>query len=437
MTDFIIHDNKILVNFIVCVTTNLFRIWLISRFVHIFLEDDEKHNYGSHIKHMLAYGGFFVVNTVTYLAFHMMWINVTCNLLGIGLIVLTYTKSLKMILFVTGSVYMINMGCSTIAILPFVNYRDGVGFDQIYEVIDVFLVLVCELLTEKIVDTKRKTANVRNVSLCLVPLCSIGMLSMMIYTESSSETGLVIASIGLIMVNFFIFYLYNILSNTFFQQYENEVLRQEIQGYANQLDVMLQGEEKVRALRHDMKHHMNELKILAAKGETGVIEEYINDMQDFISNPNEIVSSGNLEIDSVMNYLLRRAKEELRTVNVNVRLPKSIGHSFDINVILGNLLENSIEAARQTDEKLLDVNIELRQGFLRIQIENSYDGKAVFNRESGYKKLLTTKKEKGLHGIGLENVRKMVEKHNGIMEVCPEADLFRVVLILYMSEVKN
>lgn len=96
---------------------------------------------------------------------------------------------------------------------------------------------------------------------------------------------------------------------------------------------MLQGEEKVRALCHDMKHHMNELKILAAKGETGVIEEYINDMQDFISNPNEIVSSGNLEIDSVMNYLLRRAKEELRTVNVNVRLPKSIGHSLDINVI--------------------------------------------------------------------------------------------------------
>lgn len=281
---------------------------------------------------MPAYGGFFVVNTVTYLAFHMMWTNVTCNLLGIGLIVLTYTKSLKIILFVTGSAYMINMGCSTIAILPFVNYRDGVGFDQIYEVIDVFLVLVCELLTEKIVDTKRKTANVRNVSLCLVPLCSIGMLSMMIYTESSSETGLVIASIGLIMVNFFIFYLYNILSNTFFQQYENEVLRQEIQGYANQPDVMLQGEEKVRALCHDMKHHMNELKILAAKGETGVIEEYINDMQDFISNPNEIVSSGNLEIDSVMNYLLRRAKE-LRTVNVNVRLPKSIGHSFDINVI--------------------------------------------------------------------------------------------------------
>lgn len=418
---------------IICIATNLFRIYLISRFVHIFLEDEEKRNCGSRMRHMLAYGGFFVVNTATYLAFHMIWVNVACNLLGIGLIVLTYTRSLKMILFVTGSVYTINIGCSMTAILPFVDYEDGMGFNQIYEVLDIFLILVCEQITEKIVDARRKTENVRNISLVLVPLCSMAMLCAMVYTKSGTKTGLVIVSIGLILVNFFTFYLYNMLSDVYFHQYENEVLRQKIQGYANQLDVMLQGEEKVKALRHDMKHHMNELKILAAKGENRAIEEYIGDMQEFITNPNEIVSSGNLEIDSVMNYLIHRAKEELHTVNVNVRLPKSVSHSFDINVILGNLLENSIEAARQTEEKRLDINIELQQGFLRIQIENSYNGKL----EKRHQRLLTTKKIKGLHGIGLKNVRKMVEKYDGIMEVCPEDNLFRVILILYMTEVKN
>ena len=93
-------------------------------------------------------------------------------------------------------------------------------------------------------------------------------------------------------------------------------------------------------MRHDMKHHMNELKILAAKGEISAIEEYIDDMREFINNPYEIVSSGNLEIDSVMNYMLYRAEEEGCNVNVKVQLPESVRHSFDINVILGNLLEN-------------------------------------------------------------------------------------------------
>ena len=195
----------------------------------------------------------------------------------------------------------------------------------------------------------------------------------------------------------------------------------------------MQGEEKVRALRHDMKHHMNELKILAVKGENKAIEEYIDDMQEFMINPNEIVASGNFEIDSVMNYMLYRAKEEQCNVNVKAQLPKTVTHSFDINVILGNLLENSIEAAKQTEEKRLDIEIELHQGFLRIQIENSYDGKL----EKDYGKFLTTKRAKESHGIGLENVRKIVHKYNGIMEACPDGDLFRVILLLYLTEDKN
>lgn len=418
---------------IICVATNLFRIYLISRFIHVFLDNEENKNCDEKMRHMLAYGGFFLVNTAVYLAFHLTWANIVCNLVGISLIVLTYTRSIKTILFVTCSVYIINAACETITILPFVNYKDGVGFNQIYEVIHMFLLLICEVLTEKIVGTRHKKENVRNLSIGLIPLCSIGMLCAMIYSESSTQTGLVIVSIGLILVNFFTFYLYNMLSDAFSHQYENEILRQSIQGYSNQLDIMLQGEEKVKALRHDMTHHMNEIKILAAKNENRAIEKYIDDMKDFIANPDEIVSSGNIEIDSVMNYMLIKAKQELYTVNINVHLPKTMRHSFDINVILGNLLENGIDAASQTKEKRLDVSIELQQGVLRIQIENSYNGKI----DKKHKKLFTTKTEKGLHGIGLENVQKIVEKHDGIMEICPDNETFCVTLILYMSEIKD
>ncbi len=124
-----------MINLIICVTTNLFRIYLISRFIHIFLKSEKNEDRSNRMGHIWAYGVFFIINTAAYLAFHMMWINITINLLGIGLTVLTYTKSLKMILFVTGSVYLINMGCSLATILPFVNYKDGIGFNQIYEVL--------------------------------------------------------------------------------------------------------------------------------------------------------------------------------------------------------------------------------------------------------------------------------------------------------------
>ena len=171
---------------VICISTNLFRVYLISRFMHIFLDDKENRNCSDRLKAFMVYGGFFMVNTTAYLTLHMVWVNFVCNLAGIGLIALMYVKSIKMVLFVTCSVYMINMGCDTISTLLFVNYKDGMGFSQVYEVITVFLIFICEVLTEKIVEVRRKLENTRNMSIGLIPLCSIGMFCAMIYTKSST-----------------------------------------------------------------------------------------------------------------------------------------------------------------------------------------------------------------------------------------------------------
>lgn len=418
-----------MIDIIICVSTNLFRVYLIRRFMQIFFGCREE----GKVKQVLAYGGFFLINTVTYLTFHLVWVNIICNLAGISLIVLLYTKSIKMNLFVTCSIYLINIGCDTISVLPFIEYRDGESFTQIYVVISVFLIFICELFTEKIINERKHTENVQNFTLILVPLCSVAMLCLLIYTKGNAGFGLVIISVGLLMANFLIFYLYNMLSSTLSQKYENDVLRQKIQNYSNQINIMLQGEEKVKALRHDMKHHMSELKLMAMKNENKAIQKYIDDMEEFIENPNEIVSSGNVEIDSVLNYMLQRAKKELRSVNVKIQIPAAVSHFFDLNVILGNLLENAIEAAMQTEEKQLDVSIKLKQGVMWIKIENSFHG----SLKKGQHGLLTTKEKKEQHGIGLSNVRKIVEKYNGIMEICPHDNLFCVKLILYMSRIEN
>lgn len=418
-----------MVDFIFCASTNLFRVYLIYRFIHLFFEkrgEDWR-------KELAAYGAFFLINTASYLTFHLVWVNIFCNLAGIGLILLLYTRSVRMNLFVTCLICTISMACDTISTLLFVDYKDGTGFDQKYAVITVLFILICELLAERIVNDGNNTGNIENMSLILVPFSSILLICLLIYTGSCTEIGFVIVSTGLLLINFFILSFYHILSDTFIQKYENEALRQKLQSYSNQIDVVLQSEEKSKALRHDMKHHMNELKLMAIRSENEQIQNYIDDMQEFIANPNEMVSSGNWEIDSVLNYMLCQAKKELLTVNVNVLLPEAVRHSFDINVILGNLLENAIEGAKGTKEKKLDVNVRLKQEVLRIEIANSFDGRV----EKKQQRILTTKKEKEIHGIGLCNVRKIVEKYNGVMEVDTKQNTFCVRLILYLLQGEN
>ncbi len=414
-----------MIDILLCSFTNMFRVYLIYKFIHIFFERKSEQQ----VKEILAYGSFYIINTVLFCRYHEVWINILSNLIGIGCLVCIYTKQIKSIFFITCSIYFIQMGCDTIATLPFISYQDGESFTQVYFVITVFLILVCELLTERIVSERRQNEAMTDLSLSLIPLGSVVMLSLLIFTDSCTEKGLVILCIGLLIVNFFTYYLYNRLAGVIFQKYENEVLRQKVESFSHQMEIIMSGEEKVKALQHDMKHHMNEIKVMARKQEYEAIQGYIEDMKEFIENPNDMVSSGNMEIDSVLNYMLHRAKSELNTVNVKVQIPNTVHKSFDLNIILGNLLENAIKAAKQTEEKLLNVLIQEKQGVLHIEIENSYEGKIEYKNNI----FLTTKKDKESHGIGLSSVKRMVEKYHGLMEIEIIKRMFCVKIILYME----
>lgn len=414
--------------------TNLFRIFLIDRCVSIFLGRGVNKK-----KKYIVCGCFYIMNTVLFWEFHTVWINMICNLIGIAAIVWLYTKSVKTNLFVTGTIYLVNCGCDVAATSLFINYRDGESHNQIYAVISFFLIFICELVIEKMITIHKDTEAVQNVSLALMPVCSIVVIALLIYSGTCSDIGLTIVSIGLLIANFLMLYLYNLLLHSISQQYEMEMLKTQVQVYANQLNVILRGEEKIKALRHDMKHHLNELMLLANKHDAAEIQEYLDQMKSFLQNPNELVESGNLEIDSVLNYMLQKAKKELETVDIKVVLPEKVRHSFDLNVLLGNLLENAIEAASKMENKYLSVDITLKRGILKVKIENSFESARILREEQQGEDMVlkTTKPFADQHGIGLKNVKKIVEKYDGTMAVTAQDGIFCVNLILYMAKMEN
>lgn len=423
-----------MLDFMICALTNLFRIFLIGRCASVFLGVDVDKK-----KKHIVYGCFYVINTVLFWEFHTVWINMICNLMGIGAIVWLYTKSVRTNLFITGTIYLVNCGCDVAATSLFVNYRDGGAYNQIYAVISFFLIFMCELVIEKIITIHKDAEDAQNISLVLMPICSIIVITLLVYTDTCTDIGLTIVSIGLLIANFLMLYLYNLLLHSISQQYEMEMLKTQLQAYTNQLNVVLRGEEKIKALRHDIKHHLNELMLLANKHDVAEIQKYIDEMNSFLKNSNEIVASGNLEIDSVLNFMLQKAEKELKTVDIKVMLPEKVRHSFDINVMLGNLLENAIEAAGKTENKYLSVHIKLKRGILKVNIENSFESSCILCEEQNRKDtiLKTTKPFTEQHGIGLKNVKKIVEKYNGTMAVTAQEGIFCVNLLLYMARMEN
>ena len=158
-------------------------------------------------------------------------------------------------------------------------------------------------------------------------------------------------------------------------------------------------------------------------------------MQADLLSEGEHISSGNAEIDSLVNLMLERAKRELGTVRCHVCVPQELDVSaFDWNIILGNLMDNAIEAAGKSEDKLLQIRIQYQKGMLLIDIRNSYSGRLVKSED----KYLSTKDydradASQVHGLGIKNVRRIVEKYDGNMEISDEDGMFAVRILMYVS----
>lgn len=78
-----------MLEFMICALSNLFRMYLIKRFIEVFFGKLEK----GRGKEYFAYACFYIVNTALFWEFHTIWINVLCNLIGISILVRLHTKN--------------------------------------------------------------------------------------------------------------------------------------------------------------------------------------------------------------------------------------------------------------------------------------------------------------------------------------------------------
>lgn len=411
---------------ITALSTNLFRTFIIKKFMTIFFPTEIEDKRKEHFLYFL----FFAVTVTVYLMFHFPPANIAVNLLMIYLLTQLYSGEQKKKILVSILIYGINMACDILAIYSFSNYTVGQNYNEIAAYVTVLLISLCEFIIERFLIKKKETVFTPpywNV-LMLIPVISIAILFVLLMHNLNDRMLLVLISAGILFINMLIFYLYNALLDTYLKLEENSLFERRLASYANQLDVLIQSDEKISALRHDMKHHLAELMIMAGEEDSQEMKEYIQNMGMFLENKNQYSNSGNREIDSILNYMLNKAQETLAQVEYKISIPKEIGiRMFDLNVILGNLLENAMTAAENSKDKWLYVFVRYDKGMLFIDVRNSYDGSV---RKQG-DEYLTTKKEQGKHGIGLQNVRRVVGSYRGDMEISDTDNIFDVKIMLY------
>jgi sensor histidine kinase YesM len=235
----------------------------------------------------------------------------------------------------------------------------------------------------------------------------------------------------ILLINFATFYLYDVIIEALSDKMQNLLVLEQNKYYDKQLEMIKTSLQTTSAIRHDLKNHMFSIRSLIENGDTNETLVYISEIMDDIGARKDRSATGNTVIDSIINFKLQEAEQQGIKTNLDLKIPEKLDiPSFDMTVILGNLLDNAIKAVNNVKKNpFIDLKIKYDKGRLMIQADNPYEGE--IKEENG--KILTTKKDKENHGIGLESIKKVIQKYDGIINIDHSGNVFSVSLLMYVD----
>lgn len=176
-----------------------------------------------------------------------------------------------------------------------------------------------------------------------------------------------------------------------------------------------ESQEKMRQVYHDMNNHMENIKSLKNSSED--VNKYINNIEDEIKESKNIYNTGNVLLDIIFYEKSKVCMESNIDFNVGIDFSKcDFIEMIDISSIFSNLIDNAIEACNKIDEnieKYITIKSTFIKGYYVVRCENSKTNKVIIKNN----KIFTSKKDKFLHGIGIDSIKSSIKKYNGELKI--------------------
>ena len=197
----------------------------------------------------------------------------------------------------------------------------------------------------------------------------------------------------------------NILSDR-----QNRELQSFMYMQKQQYDYQIQQSAAVRRFKHDLVNHMGVLRELANQKKTEEVKEYIDTIWNIQDEFDLKIHTGDGLFDVILNYYFYLAEKEKIDFAVKGKLTGETGlEMFDLTTLMGNILQNAMEAAVQTTVPKIRIELIEHKKEIFIAVSNS-----VAKEISTSKGLPGTSKADTVnHGFGLKNIDVVVHKYHG------------------------
>lgn len=210
--------------------------------------------------------------------------------------------------------------------------------------------------------------------------------------------------------------------------YQNDTMQNHIEEVENIY-------RQMRGWRHDYHNHIQTM-IALIDGDNSTdnrssLRDYLLTLNDDLTTIDTIIKTGNIMVDATLNSKISLATSKNIKINAKAVVPQSLSiSSIDFCAIIGNLLDNALEACLKQDnesERFIRVYIGILKGQLYISVTNSYGGKVT---KQGHKYLSTKSLKRQHSSFGLMRVDTIANKYSGYVNRQNEDGVFATEVML-------
>ncbi|MEM1486209.1 GHKL domain-containing protein [Oscillospiraceae bacterium PP1C4] len=420
-------------------TLHIFLSMMQTYITYLFLNSAFKEKSSFFVPEKISYVLYLVLRLIIKLWFRSPLIMTLYSFSGIFFLSYNYKSSLKKRVFYNSLIFLIFAITNGLAALVVPTYNPSIlavtieySFyaSMISKFMDVFIIFVFMFIRK--IRKKGDFVFAIKGAMIATPLSSLFVL-ILVYEANNIPIVLKFICILLALgMNIVMFYIFNGLQAHIESEWKARVLEQQTTFYENELNLIQKNLKNIRILKHDLQNHISVIFGLIKQGKNEECIEYLEEINSLLSADKAIANSGNIVIDSIINFKIYELEGNHTQISVRLKIPSEINiPSFDIVTIVGNLIDNAIEGAMTVSEnRFISVSITQTRGMLNIKIQNSFDG--VIKEVNG--KRLSRKRGFTTNGTGMERVSRVIDMYKGLLEYDIQDNQFTVNALLYIPQ---
>lgn len=246
----------------------------------------------------------------------------------------------------------------------------------------------------------------------LFPIATILCMSVFAMEDKDKSKSLLIASFVLVLLNFLVFYIIRDIVIKEKNIQEMRLLQEKNRNQFNTYQYMEVVYNEQRKKTHEFKNYLDCIQGLLHTKKYSEAEKYVKNINKNWIDDLDYINTNNAIVNSILNQKFKLAKKRGIQIVLVINDLKNIAiEEEDIVTIVANLLENAIEACEKvkTVPKVIKMQFVNQNGIIKIIIRNPVAQMIKLENNA----IFTTKENKQEHGIGLNNIRSVVDKYKG------------------------